>query len=126
MRTVEPESPRATRRATGRNARNNTGRHELRGRYSTNRDSRGELDFTERALVKAEDYDQAAALFQWMAGRSGARLPGPPLAWARARACPGAGQHLVKEPTELDRNPGTGVRADPRRDHQRCRSTACT
>jgi hypothetical protein len=62
------------------NARDNTGQHELRGRYSTNRDSRGELDFTERALVKAEDYDQAAALFQWMAGRSGARLPGPPLA----------------------------------------------
>lgn len=35
----------------------------LRGQYWTNRDTRGELDFTSRALQLAEDYDHAARLF---------------------------------------------------------------
>jgi hypothetical protein len=38
----------------------------------------------------------------------------------------GAGQHLVKEPTELDRTPGTRVTANPGGDQQRCRSAGCT
>lgn len=36
----------------------------LHGRYWTNRDSRGELDFTERIPAAAEDFDQAKRLFE--------------------------------------------------------------
>lgn len=35
----------------------------IKGRYWTDRDSRGELDFTERHSALAESYEQAAALF---------------------------------------------------------------
>jgi len=35
----------------------------LRGRYWTDRDSRGELDFTQRVAALAEDYDSATNLF---------------------------------------------------------------
>ena len=35
----------------------------LKGRYWTDRDSRGELDFTERRLTSAESYEEASALF---------------------------------------------------------------
>lgn len=40
----------------------------LRGRYWTDRESRGELDFTARKGHKAEDYDEAARLFDGMEG----------------------------------------------------------
>ena len=36
----------------------------LRGQYWTNRDTKGELDFTSRALQLAEDFDDAARIFQ--------------------------------------------------------------
>jgi len=36
----------------------------LKGRYWTDRDSRGELDFTERAPHRAEDFEEAARLFE--------------------------------------------------------------
>ena len=35
----------------------------LRGRYWTDRDSEGELDFRERNRMLADDYDEADALF---------------------------------------------------------------
>ena len=35
----------------------------LKGRYWTDRDTKGELDFTERRKHAADDYEQAAALF---------------------------------------------------------------
>jgi hypothetical protein len=40
----------------------------LRGRYWTDRESRGELDFTSRDSHKAEDYDEALRLFDVMEG----------------------------------------------------------
>jgi hypothetical protein len=36
----------------------------LRGQYWTNRDTKGELDFTSRALLVAADFDGAARIFQ--------------------------------------------------------------
>jgi len=36
----------------------------LRGRYWTDRNSRGELDFVERTKHKADDFEQAASLFK--------------------------------------------------------------
>jgi hypothetical protein len=35
----------------------------LRGRYWTDRDSKGELEFTERSNKLADDFGEAAALF---------------------------------------------------------------